>query len=326
MQQKASAQRRSAVENFRELFNSNDSHPPIIQTAPPKRFNQTNISSYYLYPYYQTYINRKTSFSLKRCPYYYQNFLSKELSNAGFFYNEFPEEVCCFSCGFKVHKWLNINIPCILLHLKFMKRCNYLNSDEAKKLIAINMSNQIDGLELLLTPETPRPSRDMSNPVNPIYDSFYNRQKVLKAFNYMWKTSNKRLNDMAKAGFFYSQDKDKFSLYCFHCGNGMGGWIYADDAAKEHAYFYPDCGWIAYSNSLEYQASLKDIKQLNKPSKIKLIKSEFANISDRTATFLLQWPDTAQRTFSMRLARAGLFLLGTRYRPVLRMLYDVKGF
>ncbi|MCK5893395.1 MAG: hypothetical protein KAG53_03055 [Endozoicomonadaceae bacterium] len=294
------------------LSNSNQSNLPVILTkVAPNSLNQENTLPFlrkHIYPHYETYSARKASFPMED-NFVYQNSSSNQLAEAGFFCFKFFSEdhILCHSCGFGIKRWPTLNVNFMLLHCKFRTRCSYINSDEAKQIIARNTSNQTDDTDIISTTKRVQPSRDMSDPVTPIYDSFHTRKQILSAFNYLWGASDKTLDDTAQAGFFYSYINQEAGIYCFHCGNKADGWLYADDVAKEHTYFYPRCGWIAYRDSPEYKTIYKDIQQLNATPKIKLDKSEFEHFYERMATFIFQWPNIAQCPSSENLVIAGLF-------------------
>lgn len=67
-------------------------------------------------------------------------------------------------------------------------------------------------------------------------------EKRLQTFQ-KWPKNLKQTPEMlAAAGFYYQGYDDQ--VRCFHCDGGLHGWQPTDDVWIEHAYWFPNCGFV----------------------------------------------------------------------------------
>lgn len=77
-------------------------------------------------------------------------------------------------------------------------------------------------------------------PYNPCYRDEATRLETFK--NWQGDPSAK-VEDLAKAGFYYIGNRDQ--VLCYHCNGGLEHWEADDDPFVEHAKWFPGCQFVS---------------------------------------------------------------------------------
>ena len=70
-------------------------------------------------------------------------------------------------------------------------------------------------------------------------------------------THHLRVDDLVKAGFFYTGYSD--TARCFYCSGGLRNWEANDDVWVEHARWFPKCFFVRQSAGLEFIKTIQDL-------------------------------------------------------------------
>lgn len=98
----------------------------------------------------------------------------------------------------------------------------------------------------------------MATENNPIYRTEFPEFAIesirLRTFKDWPKTMKQKPEQMADAGFFYTQISDR--VICFSCGGGLCKWDENDDPFEQHAIWYSKCNYLQLVKGPEYVASI----------------------------------------------------------------------
>ncbi|RUS81806.1 hypothetical protein EGW08_010443 [Elysia chlorotica] len=137
-----------------------------------------------------------------------------EFAQAGFIYIGPPDRVQCVMCQGILKNWNDNDLP-IEEHRKHFPDCAFI-----KEYFS-------------------RPSATRTGPRHPNFKTETARRA---SFNKWDMTRNPTPTELAQAGFFYAGHGD--SVKCFHCDGGLRNWEPNDDPWREHARWFPKCGFV----------------------------------------------------------------------------------
>lgn len=162
-----------------------------------------------------------------------------QFAQAGFIYIGPPDRVQCVMCQGILKNWNDNDLP-IEEHRKHFPDCTFV-----KEYFS-------------------RPSLARTGPRHPNFERLSARRT---SFNNWDMTRNPTPAELAQAGFFYAGHGD--SVKCFHCDGGLRNWEPNDDPWREHARWFPKCGFVkahkgqafideVLSSCTEYQSASVD--------------------------------------------------------------------
>ncbi|GFN99272.1 baculoviral iap repeat-containing protein 7-like [Plakobranchus ocellatus] len=137
-----------------------------------------------------------------------------EFAQAGFVYIGPPDRVQCVVCQGILKNWNDNDSP-IEEHRKHFPDCRFV-----KEYFS-------------------RPSAARSGPRHPNFKSETVRRNSFTKWD---MTRNPTPAELAHAGFFYAGHGD--NVKCFHCDGGLRNWEPNDDPWREHARWFPKCGFV----------------------------------------------------------------------------------
>lgn len=113
------------------------------------------------------------------------------------------------------------------------------------------------------------------------YFEFAIESTRLRSFDKWPKSMKQKPEQLADAGFFYTQIGDR--VICFSCGVGLYEWSETDDPWEEHALCYEECDYLRLVKGVEFIESVK--KKFNKTeNKINIQSSSSTLPTVATAT------------------------------------------
>ncbi|XP_039267140.1 baculoviral IAP repeat-containing protein 8-like [Styela clava] len=93
-----------------------------------------------------------------------------------------------------------------------------------------------------------------NNPTNPSYE---NRSTRLQSFKNWPGHIQATPEQLAEAGFFYLDDRDRCK--CYYCNGGLQNWDFEDDPWTEHAKYFPRCEFLLQRKGPEYVSNVNAI-------------------------------------------------------------------
>ncbi|GFR79747.1 baculoviral IAP repeat-containing protein 2-like [Elysia marginata] len=137
-----------------------------------------------------------------------------EFAQAGFIYIGPPDRVQCVVCQGILKNWNDNDLP-IEEHRKHFPDCAFV-----KEYFS-------------------RPSATRTGPRHPNFEKQSARRGSFENWD-MTRTPTPA--QLAQAGFFYAGHGD--SVKCFYCDGGLRNWEPNDDPWREHARWFPKCGFV----------------------------------------------------------------------------------
>lgn len=150
------------------------------------------------------------------------------LSNAGFFYTQVFDRVCCFHCHVTLGDWELREDP-FEEHATHSPDCRF-------------MRDYSGGSTRAMYPMFPR------------FAAKITREKTFETWPIALKT---RPHALSEAGFFYNGEGDR--TICYHCGLRLWQWEDDDDPWVEHAINNPECYYVLSVKGSAYVSSLKRV-------------------------------------------------------------------
>lgn len=90
----------------------------------------------------------------------------------------------------------------------------------------------------------------------PEFPDFYTETLRLQTFEMWPKTLKQTPQELAAAGFFYTQKDDR--VICFCCGGGLHSWEEKDDPWEQHVWHYGECEYSKLTKGAAYITSIKE--------------------------------------------------------------------
>ncbi|XP_050447705.1 E3 ubiquitin-protein ligase XIAP-like isoform X2 [Cataglyphis hispanica] len=157
----------------------------------------------------------------------------EQLAAAGFYYLQYKDLVECAFCKGILMNWKAGDDPEHAHKLNFPNCDFYMRQtedDDAFGLVRVLSGTSTNLTELGIQMHTVSISQ---------YTTY---EKRLQTFQ-NWPKNLKQTPEMlAAAGFYYQGYDDQ--VRCFHCDGGLHGWQPTDDVWIEHAYWFPNCGFV----------------------------------------------------------------------------------
>lgn len=157
---------------------------------------------------------------------------SEQLASAGFYYLQYKDLVECAFCKGILMNWEAGDDPEHAHKLNFPNCDFYMREtkDDTFGLVKVLSGTSTDLTELGIQMHTVSKSQCTTY------------EKRLQTFQ-NWPKNLKQTPEMlAAAGFYYQGYDDQ--VRCFHCDGGLHGWQPTDDVWIEHAYWFPNCGFV----------------------------------------------------------------------------------
>ncbi|XP_070170336.1 death-associated inhibitor of apoptosis 2 isoform X2 [Polyergus mexicanus] len=157
----------------------------------------------------------------------------EQLAAAGFYYLQYKDLVECAFCKGILMNWKAGDDPEHAHKLNFPNCDFYMREtedDDAFGLVRVLSGTSTDLTELGIQMHTVSISQ---------YTTY---EKRLQTFQNWPKNLKQTPETLAAAGFYYQGFDDQ--VRCFHCDGGLHGWQPTDDVWIEHAYWFPNCGFV----------------------------------------------------------------------------------
>ncbi|KAL6442673.1 hypothetical protein ACFW04_002645 [Cataglyphis niger] len=157
----------------------------------------------------------------------------EQLAAAGFYYLQYKDLVECAFCKGILMNWKAGDDPEHAHKLNFPNCDFYMRQtedDDAFGLVRVLSGTSTDLTELGIQMHTVSISQ---------YTTY---EKRLQTFQNWPKNLKQTPETLAAAGFYYQGYDDQ--VRCFHCDGGLHGWQPTDDVWIEHAYWFPNCGFV----------------------------------------------------------------------------------
>ncbi|KAF4795764.1 baculoviral IAP repeat containing 7 [Turdus rufiventris] len=182
---------------------------------------------------------------------------AQALVEAGFFYVGPTDEVQCFCCGGVLTEWRRGDCP-LRAHLTYFPSCEYLNEERVgiqEVLSSLqDVLDAVDGQILSVLQGVGREEPALPN--DPEYPDMETEEMRLSTFENWPQDSTVEPEHLARAGFFYTGEGDL--VKCFYCDGEMMNWTSGDDPWREHARWYPECGFLLHSMGTEFVSSIQE--------------------------------------------------------------------
>ncbi|CAF2697414.1 unnamed protein product [Rotaria sp. Silwood2] len=148
----------------------------------------------------------------------------KIMSSNGWFYCNVNDRVICIYCKKICHKWTNTDDP-YEVHARLAPECPFV--------LSITSSSSSNKAPPLIT-------HNLSEKFQPRHTTMCEINQREKSFdNNTWTQTSPSVNDLIKAGFFYSGIGN--TVTCFYCGGSLHKWGTNDNPKIEHARWFPNC-------------------------------------------------------------------------------------
>lgn len=214
---------------------------------------------------YSTYEKRLESFSKP-------SWKSKEkpkktqFADQGFFYTGRLDLVRCFQCGIGFKDWVKDD-EIAREHIKYSSVCTYLRQklgdkevDSRKREIEAQKGATGSAAPPLssASSSSTKSSGDAKLPYpvrSPQYQTMKSRLETFKTYP---KQVGIPPEQLAVAGLYFTGTGDL--VRCFACDGGLKDWSPGDDPTKEHATYFPKCGYINQLKGREYVEALQKSK------------------------------------------------------------------
>ncbi|XP_045214393.2 E3 ubiquitin-protein ligase XIAP-like [Mercenaria mercenaria] len=169
------------------------------------------------------------------------------LAEWGFFFTGTHDLVRCYHCGIGLKDWVREDdVP--TEHVKHSSTCDFLvqrlGKDRVDRIKAA-LSNSDSGIDIDSTASgaSKLPYKIRS----PRYQTMEARMASFKNFPTHIQLP---VQQLAVAGLFFTGNGDL--CRCFTCDGGLKDWSTGDDPIKEHATYFPKCGYINQLKGLDY--------------------------------------------------------------------------
>lgn len=137
----------------------------------------------------------------------------------------------CFHCGGSL-SWEEHDDP-FVEHARWFPECHYIKTYKLRKSAAEELATKKAAVYSCTPHWTPSPTRNHFANLNLSLES-----DRLKTFD-NWPVSFINKNELASAGFYYTQVDDR--VICYYCNVEVGSWEMGDDPAAEHLKHSPNC-------------------------------------------------------------------------------------
>lgn len=163
----------------------------------------------------------------------------QEMASAGFASTGLNNSIQCFCCGL-VLCVQRISLTPLSTHRKIHPNCDFIQGKEVGNIPKYEVRVQF--------PEDNAPESAH------IYTAVEQRLASFKSWPFYAKTEPATL---ARAGFFFTGRKD--TVHCFSCKGCLGNWEESDDPWKEHAKWFPECGFLrSEKTEIEIEQYIQD--------------------------------------------------------------------
>lgn len=198
----------------------------------------------------------------------------ERMINAGFYFCSIRDRVLCIGCGLICEHWRpGIDDP-FEVHRTISPNCKCIRSKSADSgappppatpppMINADLSQRVN----VVAPSTvPRPISKAFNCVeivltktscHPEYAEIRAREK---SFNNWFNRSSPATDDMARAGFFYTDKED--TVTCFYCNGSLRHWRANDNPMVEHARWFPKCSYARQLCGQEMYQRIQELQRL----------------------------------------------------------------
>lgn len=150
---------------------------------------------------------------------------AQEFAQAGFIFFGRPDRVQCVFCYGILRNWNDNDIP-MEEHRKHFPQCPFVQECQSSAL----------------------------NLAKPRYSKYKTKQSRLESFEKWNPMTVPAPEALAEAGFFFIGHGD--SVKCFFCDGGLRNWESDDDPWREHARWFPKCGYVKTSKGKAYIESV----------------------------------------------------------------------
>ena len=160
---------------------------------------------------------------------------AEQMIEAGFFCCNVGDRVICIYCNLMCHQWTSASTdnPC-KVHKALFPNCPYVNDI----LTAPQKPTSNEEKKWTKTKSQPVSSDGVEIAYNTKYIETENR---LQSFNTWPRDKVPSVDDMVKAGFFYTGTGT--AATCFWCDGSLGNWSANDNPMIEHARWFPQCAY-----------------------------------------------------------------------------------
>ncbi|KAK6473762.1 E3 ubiquitin-protein ligase XIAP-like [Huso huso] len=173
----------------------------------------------------------------------------QRLARAGFFFTGNSDRVRCFSCNHTVENWSSGDAP-VERHQQVSPCCTYLsctqrvpsqpatlNGHAAPSTNSAAYDEEREDLEYRL-----RTGEVVDETDYPKHPDMCREEARLDTFQSWPPSAPVRPRELAQAGFYYTNSRDR--VECFCCGGVLGNWEPGDEAWKEHERHFSNCFFI----------------------------------------------------------------------------------
>lgn len=179
------------------------------------------------------------------------------LAKVGFYYTGPSDQVKCYFCNINVNSW-EMGDNEINEHSRWSPNCPLLNGQntsnipkepisELNELILQHKEQRLD-IRFKSYVETPFTTLSINENLsvkslkNSSFPKFETVEARLKTFHNWPEITGQTPQELAEAGFFFTQKEDR--VICFSCGGGLCEWNADDNPWEQHALHYGKCNHI----------------------------------------------------------------------------------
>lgn len=189
------------------------------------------------------------------------------LAKTGFYYIGPHDQVECYFCKVRISSWEmgdneeqeheRWSLNCPFLKRREMKNISLESTQEWIIQLSNSIGSHIREIERRKGSyvETSFFPKKMNWP-KPDYPDYMDKADRLKTFDKWPKILKQDPEEMADAGFFYTNKEDR--VICFYCGGGLREWNDHDVPFEEHAKWFSQCQYLIMVKGTKYIKNTKN--------------------------------------------------------------------
>ena len=187
---------------------------------------------------------------------------AEQMIAAGFFSCGVSDRTICLYCNLICQQWVSQSDDPSEVHKTLSPQCPYVLSvlmhPEPSFTLIINDSSATLGTTTESSTPTPIRSThiDYRVPCHPLYSDITKR---LESFVTWSNESSPSVDDLAKAGFFYTGSGNVVT--CFYCNGSLQNWSAQDNPTVEHGRWFENC---VYAKQLCGEQMLQQIREVKR--------------------------------------------------------------
>ncbi|CAF1575186.1 unnamed protein product [Adineta steineri] len=225
-----------------------------------------------------------------------------QMISAGFFNCNVGDRVICLYCNLICQQWTSDTDDPEEVHCTLAPQCPYVRSmlkfrqTNAISIVNENYTNENSNGQL----QTSTNLRLNEIVLTSAYQNYMEIPKRLASFTSWSEKSPPLVDDLVRAGFFYTGTKT--IVTCFYCNGSLQNWDSKDNPMVEHCRWYPMCAYAKQLCGDELYKRIQESKRrLQKRNEKNQSKRKHSDSSINTSQLLVSDENTLSRLVAARL-------------------------